>query len=186
MEEHGICTLQDFDEFVGRQQESLAQLDSVGKAIRKKQISLKYIDTFLRLKPIPDKSKRGMSLVRKQYTEKHQQELNDFAKALRYMNANGIKAADRERIAGELQQLLDEQAQLRAKLAKQHIDPELIDRIRYCVDTVIKAGEEPRQRESIRAQLEMAKERPNCHSNARESADHLPDILTGSAGGFVR
>ena len=62
------------------------------------------------------------------------------------MNANGIKAADHDRIADELQQLLDEQAQLRAALAEQNVDPELIDRIRYCVDTVIKAGEEPRQR----------------------------------------
>ncbi len=69
------------------------------------------------------------------------------------MNANGIKVADHERIADELQQLLDERAQLRASLAEQNVDPDLIDRIRYCVDTVIKAGEEPRQRESIRAQL---------------------------------
>ena len=95
-----------------------------------------------------------MGFVRKQYAEKHQQELNDFAKAVRYMNANGIKAADHERIANELQQLLDEQSQLRAALAEQNVDPDLIDRIRHCVDTVIKAGEEPRQRESIRAQLQ--------------------------------
>ena len=61
--------------------------------------------------------------------------------------------ADHDRIASELQQLLDEQAQLRAALAEQNVDPELIDRIRYCVDTVIKTGQEPRQRESIRAQL---------------------------------
>ena len=94
-----------------------------------------------------------MGFIRKQYAEKHQQELNDFAKAVRYMNANGIKAADHERIANELQQLLDEQSQLRASLMEQNVDPELIDRIRHCVDTVIKAGEEPRQRESIRAQL---------------------------------
>ncbi|MBE5797017.1 MAG: hypothetical protein E7327_06520 [Clostridiales bacterium] len=69
------------------------------------------------------------------------------------MNANGIKAADHDRIANELQQLLDEQAQLRASLMEQNVDPELIERICYCVDTVIKAGEKPRQRESIRAQL---------------------------------
>lgn len=66
-----------------------------------------------------------------------------------------IKAADHERIAGELQQLLDEQTQLRVSLAEQNVDPDLIERIRYCVDTVIKAGEEPRQRESIRAQLKI-------------------------------
>lgn len=153
MEEHGIRTLPDFDDFVGKQQESLTQLDGVGKAIRKKQTALKHIDTFQRLKPTSDKSKRGLGFMRKQYADKHQQELKDFAKAVRYMNANGIKAADREHIAGELQQLLDEQAQLRAALVEQNVDPDLIDRIRYCVDTVIKTGEEPRQRESIRAQL---------------------------------
>ncbi|MBQ8618138.1 MAG: hypothetical protein IJ418_11620 [Clostridia bacterium] len=110
-----------------------------------------------------------MGFIRKQYAEKHQQELNDFAKAVRYMNANGIKAADHERIADELQQLFDEQSQLRASLAEQNVDPDLIDRIRYCVDTVIKAGEEPRQRESIRAQLKI-------HQNKRKP-DAKDDIL---------
>ena len=161
MQEAGISTLQDFDGFVGKQQESLTQLDGVGKAIRKKQTALKHLDTFQRLKPISDKSKRGMGFMRKQYAEKHQQELNDFAKAVRYMNANGIKAADHERIANELQQLLDEQSQLRASLMEQNVDPELIDRIRHCIDTVIKAGEESRKRKSIRAQLERAKEKEN-------------------------
>ena len=157
MQEAGISTLHAFDEFVGKQQESLTQLDGVGKAIWKKQTALKHLETFQRLKPISDKSKRGMGFIRKQYAERHQQEMNEFAKAVRYMNANGIKAADHERIANELQQLLDEQAQLRASLMKQNVDPELIERIRHCVDTVIKAGEEPRQRESIREQLKYAK-----------------------------
>ena len=149
----------------------------MGKAIRKKQTALKHIDTFQRLKPISDKSKRGMGFIRKQYTEKHHQELNDFAKAVRYMNANGIKAADYERIASELQQQLDEQTQLRASLAEQNVDPDLIDRIRYCVDTVIKAGEEPRQRESIRAQLEYPKKQPQQQIRSRATDDHLTDIL---------
>ena len=64
-------------------------------------------------------------------------------------------------IANELQQLLDEQTQLRAALAEQNVDPDLIDRIRHCVDTVIKAGEEPRQRVSIREQLEIHQQRQN-------------------------
>ena len=169
MQEAGISTLHDFNEFVGKQQESLTQLDSVGKAIRKKQTALNHLETFQRLKPISDKSKRGMGFIRKQYAEKHQQELNEFAKAVRYMNANGIKAADHIRIADELQQLLDEQAQLRASLAAQNADPDLIERIRYCVDTVIKAGEEPRQRESIRAQLKI-------HQSMRKP-DTKDDIL---------
>ena len=174
MQEAGISTLHDFNEFVGKQQESLTQLDGVGKAIRKKQTALKHLDTFQRLKPISDKSKRGMGFVRKQYAEKHQQELNDFAKAVRYMNANSINAADHERITGELQLLLDEQAQLRASLAEQNVDPDLIDRIRYCVDAVIKAGEEPRQRESIRAQLKKSKSQPI--RQAMQRAESSPDV----------
>ncbi|HJH68404.1 MAG TPA: MobA/MobL family protein [Clostridiales bacterium] len=176
MQEAGISTLQDFDEFVGKQQESLTQLDGVGKAIRKKQTALKHLETFQRLKPISDKSKRGMGFMRKQYAEKHHQELNDFAKAVRYMNANGIKAADHERIANELQQLLDEQAQLRAALAEQNVDPDLIDRIRYCVDTVIKAGEEPRQRESIRAQLQLAKAQQTKPESEKVKSEPYADI----------
>lgn len=145
----------------------------MGKAIRKKQTALKHLDTFQRLKPISDKNKRGMSFIRKQYAEKHQQELKDFAKAVRYMNANGIKAADHERITDELQQLLDEQTQLRAPLAEQNVDPDLIEHIRYCVDTVIKAGEEPRQRESIRAQLAALQPR-----NGAAHHQHKQDLIT--------
>lgn len=176
MQEAGISTLQDFDEFVGKQQESLTQLDGVGKAIRKKQTALKHLETFQRLKPISDKSKRGMGFIRKQYAEKHQQELKDFAKAVRYMNANGIKAADHDRIANELQQLLDEQSQLRAALAEQNVDPDLIERIRYCVDTVIKAGEEPRRRESIRAQLQLAKAQQTKPESEKVKSEPYADI----------
>ncbi|MDD6143591.1 MAG: hypothetical protein PUD16_08875 [bacterium] len=93
MQEAGISTLQDFDGFVGKQQESLTQLDGVGKAIRKKQTALKHLETFQRLKPISDKSKRGMGFVRKQYAEKHQQELHEFAKAVRYMNASPVNCS---------------------------------------------------------------------------------------------
>ena len=89
------------------------------------------------------------------------------------MNANGIKAADHDRIADELQQLLDEQTQLRAALAEQNVDPDLIDRIRHCVDTVIKAGEEPRQRESIRAQLAALQPR-----NGDAHHQHKQDLIT--------
>ena len=171
MQETGISTLQDFDEFVGQQKESLTQLDGVGKAIRKKQTALKHLETFQRLKPISDKSKRGIGFMRKQYAEKHQQELNDFAKAVRYMNANGIKVADHERIANELQQLLDEQTQRRVALAEQSVDPDLIERIRHCVDIVIKAGEEPRQRESIRAQLQTSKAQQTRRTVQREKSE---------------
>ena len=89
------------------------------------------------------------------------------------MNANGIKAADYGRIAGELQQLLDEQSQIRAALAEQNVDPDLIDRIRHCVDTVIKAGQEPRRRESIRAQLAALQPR-----NGDAHHQHKQDLIT--------
>ena len=95
------------------------------------------------------------------------------------MNANGIKAADLERIANELQQLLDELAQLRASLAEQNVDPDLIDRIRYCVDTVIKAGEEPRQRESIRAQLQKASN--TVHAETARTREKGPENTKASS-----
>ena len=176
MEQTDIRTLADFEAFVGEQQNSLTQLDDLGKAIRKMQTALKHLETFQRLKPISDKSKRGMGFMRKQYAEKHQQELNDFAKAVRYVNANGIKAADQPRIADELQQLRGEQAQLRASLAEQNIDPDLIDRIRYCVDTVIKAGEEPRQRVSIREQLQLAKAQQTKPGSEKMKSEPYADL----------
>ena len=45
MQEAGISTLLDFDEFVGKQQEILTQLDGVGKAVRKKQTAIKHANT---------------------------------------------------------------------------------------------------------------------------------------------
>ena len=93
MQEAGISTLLDFDEFVGKQQESLTQLDGVGKAVRKKQTAIKHLETFQRLKPISDKSKQGLGFMRKQYAEKHQQELNDFAKAVRYIYTSNFFTA---------------------------------------------------------------------------------------------
>ena len=122
-----------------------------------------------------------MGFIRKQYAEKHQQELNEFVKAVWYMNANGIKVADHERIANELQQLLDEQTQLRASLAEQNVDPDLIDRIRYCVDTVIKAGEEPRQRESIRALVMKHQEQQDAKCWSKERITNMREnIIAGS------
>lgn len=177
MDQTGIRTLADFDTFVSAQKNSLTQLDDLGKAIRKKQTALKHLETFQQLKPISDKSKQGFGFMRKQYAEKHQQELNDFVKAVRYMNANDIKAADHTRVADELQQLLDEQAQLRASLAEQSVNPELIDRIRYCVDTVIKAGEEPRQRVSIRAQMAEFQRRNSDRHHQRRQDSLREDVL---------
>ena len=58
---------------------------------------------FQRLRPISDKRKCDMGFVWKQYTEKYQQELNNFSKAVRCMNANGINTADHESINDELQ-----------------------------------------------------------------------------------
>ena len=74
-----------------------------------------------------------------------------------------------------MQQLLDEQEQLRVLLAEQNVDPDLIERIRYCVDTVIKAGEEPRQRVSIREQLERVKAQPNRQATQRTKSS--PDVV---------
>ena len=172
MDQVGIRTLADFQHFVDEKQESLTRHDELGKAIKKKQTALKHIETFHRLKPISDKSKRGMGFMKKQYAEHHQQELKDFAKAVRYMNANGIKVADEERLTTELQQLLDEQARLRAALAEQDIDPDLIERIRHCVDTVIQAGEEPRERVSIRAQLQTLQHRNNTTLQLEEQIEN--------------
>lgn len=172
MERTGIHTLADFEQFVDKQQESLTQHDELGKVIKKKQTALKYLETFHRLKPISDQSKRGMGFIRKQYAERHQQELKDFAKAVRYMNANGIKMADQECMADELQQLLDEQTLLQVAMAEQHIDPDLIDRIQHCVDAVIQAGEEPRHRESIRAQLQTLQQRKNATLQQEEQNEN--------------
>ena len=61
-----------------------------------------------------------------------------------------------------MQLLLDEQVQLHAALTEQDCDPELIERIRYCIGAVIKAGEEPRQRKSIRAQLKTQQNKQNA------------------------
>jgi len=149
MQETGIRTLEDFNSM-------LSIIDKVKdneKKIRHLETGIRYLDTAERLKPIADKSKTGFKLVREKYAETHRDELAEYNKAIRYLKANKLAPADRERLTAEAQALRKENKKLNAKLQAANMDSEIIRQIRFCVDTVLHEVELPEKKESVLAKL---------------------------------
>ena len=76
-------------------------------------------------------------------------------KAVKYLKANGIQAADKEKLIHDLKNLEAQRTKLFDVLAEQDLDPDLIGRIQYCIKTVIEAGEIPEHQRSILEQLQQ-------------------------------
>ena len=76
-------------------------------------------------------------------------------KAVKYLKANGIQAADKEKIIHDLKNLEAQRTKLSDVLAEQDLDPDLIGRIQYCIKTVVEAGEIPEHQKSILEQLQQ-------------------------------
>ena len=73
---------------------------------------------------------------------------------MKYLKANGIQAADREKLLQDLTASQAKRTKLSDVLEQQHIDPDLIGKIQYCIKTVMGAGEIPEHQRSILEQLE--------------------------------
>ena len=76
-------------------------------------------------------------------------------KAVKYLKANGIQAADKEKLIHDLKNLEAQRTKLFDVLAEQDLDPDLIGRIQYCIKTVMEAGEIPDHQKSILEQLQQ-------------------------------
>ena len=153
LQQKGIRTLDDFNAVLQKEQPILDKISFNEKAIRKLNMSVRYIDTLIRLKPIADKEKTGFKGTREKYAEAHKAELTEFYKAVRYLKANRLNASERDEYAERAAALTEENQRLRATLGFSEEDREIVRQIRYCVDTVLQEAEIPEKKASILEKL---------------------------------
>ena len=153
LQETGITTLEDFKAMMESRQPIIDEIKTNEKRIKRIDMSIRYIDTSVRLQPIAGKSKRGFKGKREKYAESHTDELAEYHKAIRYLKANSITTEDREKLATEAQILKKENKTLNAKLQSANMDSGIIRQIRYCVDAVLHEAEIPKKKESTLAML---------------------------------
>ncbi len=153
MTEHNVRTLDDFQRFIEEKKAFFSELNTVNREIRKVQTALKHITAFEKNQPIYLQSKRGFDFVKKKYAEAHKDEIEAYIKAVKYLKANGIQAADKNKLIRELNSLEAQRAKVSDILESQDIDPDLIGRIQYCIKTVLETEEVPEHRMTFEEQL---------------------------------
>ena len=158
MQMTGIHTLEDLSDAVCAHSGELSEMAENRKTIRKLDTVIKHIDTFNRLKSVADQSKRGFERTREKYAASHKEELDAFKKSVRYLKANDLKISDRDKYATQRKTLICRNEALEKKLCSADFDPELINRIRYCIDTVQKAEVVPNHEMTIRERLDLYSE----------------------------
>ena len=153
MTEHDVRTLDDFQRFIEEKKSVFSELNTVNREIRKVQTVLKHIAAFEKNQPIYLQSKRGFDFVKKKYVEAHKDEIAAYIKAVKYLKANGIQTADKDKLIRELKSLEAQRTKMSDVLESQDIDPDLIGRIQYCIKTVLETEEEPEHRMTFEEQL---------------------------------
>ncbi len=169
MQETSITTLEDFQQMLEKVRPMLDTITANEKEIRKLENGIRYLDTYVRLKPVADKSKSGFQSARERYAAAHSEELEQFGKAVRFLKANHMNVSDRDRCAQQIASLREENTRLRADLAKAKIDPEMIRQIQYCVDTVLHEAELPEKKASVLAKLNRPEAQSRPTDNNREA-----------------
>lgn len=159
MQSAGVTTLEDFENLVEAQKPILDKISGNDKQLRKLNRSMEHIENFNRYSPIYAQSQKGFAGAKEKYAAEHKTELEAFAKAVRYLKANRLTAAERNECLKQRDALRAENRKLRAELAALNLDPEMIRGIRRCVDTVLNhAGEIPESKPSTFARLTTEKE----------------------------
>ena len=172
MTEHNVRTLDDFQRFIEEKKAIFSELNTVNREIRKVQTVLKHIAAFEKNQPIYLQSKRRFDFVKKKYAEAHKDEIAAYVKAVKYLKANGIQTADKEKLSRDLKKLEAHRTELTDELEKQDIDPALIDRIQYCIKTVMEAGEIPEHQMSILEKLEQPVTQKTNDTQEQEQRDN--------------
>ena len=160
MTEHDVRTLDDFQRFIEEKKAIFSELNETNREIRRIQTALKHIAVFEKNQPVYLQSKRGFDFVKKKYAEAHKDEIAAYVKAVKYLKANGVQAADKDNLIRGLKSLEAQRTKMSDVLENQDIDPSLIGRIQYCIKTVMEAGEVPDHQVSIEEQLN----RPLLHN----------------------
>ena len=176
MTDHAIYTLDDFEAFVAGKQEIFSRLNAADKKIKKLQTALRHMENHEKYQPVYAQSKRGFKLIREKYAEAHKAEIEDYIKAVRYMKANEIQPADQEKMKARLAELEAEKKDILTALNKEDIDPEMISRIRHCIQTVINAGEMPEHEATIDEQLRRPLPQPSKTELPKNSEKDQPNI----------
>lgn len=155
----GVTTLEDFENLVAMQKPILDKISANDKQLRKLNRSMEHIENFNRYSPIYAQSQKGFAGAKEKYAAEHKAELEAFAKAVRYLKANRLTAAELNECRKQRDALRAENRKLRAELTALNLDPEMIRGIRRCVDTVLShAGEIPESKPSTLARLTTEKE----------------------------
>lgn len=119
---------------------------------------MEHIENFNRHSPVYAQSQKGFSKAKEKYTAEHQTELEAFSKAVRYMKANRLVAADLNECREQRDALRAENKKLKSELAALNLDPEMLRSIQHCVDTVLNhVGEIPHDKPSTLARLTAEK-----------------------------
>ena len=155
MKNTGIHSVEDFQKAVSDHQAAFDRLSENRKAIRKLDTTLGHMDTFIRLKPIHDQSKRGFEKTKARYAEIHKEELAQFNKAVRYLKANKLNVTDREKNAAQRNALVRENEKIEEALRAANFDPALIRKMQYQIDQVLQSGEIPEHRMTLQERLQQ-------------------------------
>lgn len=172
MQRTGVVTVEDFDALLTAQKPAIAKITENEKQIRKLKTVISHIDDLGRYKPIFEKSKTGFKSFREKYTEAHKDELDKFAKAIRYLKANQLNATDRETYQRELDVLLAENERLAGDLRRQNLDPDMLRQIKHCVDTVLAQAENvPEVKASVIEKLHLTQEQQQAQAAHRKDIE---------------
>lgn len=94
MQSAGVTTLEDFENLVAMQRPILDKISANDKQLRKLNRSMEHIENFNRYSPIYAQSQKGFAGAKEKYAAEHKAELEAFAKAVRYLKANRLTAAE--------------------------------------------------------------------------------------------
>ena len=177
MTEHNIRTLDDFQRFIEEKKAVFSELNAANREIRRIQTALKHIAAFEKNQPVYLHSKRGFDFVKKKYAEAHKEEIAAYVKAVKYLKANGIQAADKDKLIQELKSLEAQRTKMFDVLENQDIDPDLIGRIQYCIKTVMEVGEMPEHRKTIEEQLRQSLPQKSKTTEEQKQRKHNPVVL---------
>lgn len=177
MTEHNIRTLDDFQRFIEEKKAIFSDLNETNREIRRMQTALKHIAAFEKNQPVYLQSKRGFDFVKKKYAEAHKDEIAAYIKAVKHLKANGIQAADKDKMIQKLKSLEAHRTKVSDVLESQDIDPDLIGRIQYCVKTVMEVGEMPEHRKTIEEQLRQSLPQNSKTTEEQKQRKHNPVVL---------
>ena len=168
MTEHDVRTLDDFQRFIEEKKAIFSDLNETNREIRRMQTALKHIAAFEKNQPVYLLSKRGFDFVKKKYAEAHKDEIAAYIKAVKYLKANGIQAAEKDKLIRELKSLEAHRTKVSDVLESQDTDPDLIGRIQYCIKTVLETEEVPEHRMTFEEQLRQVTQQTVRETNEQK------------------